>query len=406
MTKTRLLALAFGALLLAAAPANAQHTFTGTATAVGLELLVAGQGLTIGFSEAALQSTAGAPACDAAVACAEATGAVLVQESATASAPGNPGPNSSVALTTSDTPLGDAVLLDLGIAAAEASQAADTASASANAAAADVHLTATQTLAETVPLQESLQPIVDALDPLAETAPAGTVDRIQASLQQILDGLVDAPLVSIALGPSDSTTVDTGGVTTATASAKGAVITVAPTAVSLPTAPEGLIIIEVGAASATATTDQRAASATFDPAVVRVSIFDPLTGEYDPVIEVAPGQSGCQTDGTPLEGVLDLCIAAGGGETTQDGAGAAAVAAGVSITLDLAGQDVLDLALARAEVGVNAAPPAAAPAPAPTTPPPGINLPRTGGGALVPGLVVMGLAGLSGLAVARRRTLG
>lgn len=414
-TNTKTIALALGVLLLLATPASAAHTYFGTATATGLEILLGGEGLTIGFSEATVQSAAtdDAASCEEGInACAEAAGALGISETAEASAPGNNGPNGAPALTTRDTPLSDAVVLDVGIATAEAQQPPPTDSlAIADGGVATLDLTATQTLSENIPVQETLQPVIDLLDPVADGAPEGTVDRIQDSLQQIVDGLVESPLVSIAVGPSTSDVDDTAGVTTATAAAQGAVITIAPTPINLPTAPEGLIIVEVGAASATATTDQTAASAEFDPAIVRVSIFDPITMTYDPVIEVAPGESGCQTDGSPLEGVIDLCIAAGGGEAVQEGAGAAATAAGVSIDLDIAESDVLDLALARAEAAVNAAPPPAPPSPTPTptaSPSPSVNLPATGGGmgAMVPGLVALGGASLAGLALRSRRFNG
>lgn len=87
-----------------AAPAAASgHSFSSDASGAGLELTVADQTVTIGSSEVHLERPAREDGCDDdIVACAEAAGAVGLSESATASAPGDPGPNSGTAFSSAD----------------------------------------------------------------------------------------------------------------------------------------------------------------------------------------------------------------------------------------------------------------------------------------------------------------
>jgi hypothetical protein len=403
--KSKTTALLAGALLLLlAAPATAAHTYVGNATATGLELTLGGQGLTVGFSEAAVQSSPSDEGCgsDRGNACARGAGALVIGETAEAFAPGSEGPADATALPIPE-PFAPLLTGEIGTARAEAGIDGNDASARGDGGALTLSLTATQTLAESVPLQDALDQISDAiLTPITEGDPTGLAERLQGTVDQLSENLDQAPLLTLAAGPSTSTATDIDGVTTATATAQGAVLVIAPTPENLlPLLPEGLIIVEVGAASATATTDQTAATAGFDPALVRLRVFDPTTGEFD-VVEIAPGQSMCGGEGTPLE----TCITVGGGTETVEGAGAAATAAGVSITALADPLPTLRLALAETTAAVaSAAPaPAAAPTPAPTPEPvtPAPDLPRTGGALVVPALALLGVGG-AGWAVRRRR---
>jgi LPXTG-motif cell wall-anchored protein len=402
------MALVLGALLvLFVAPANAAHTYAGRATATALELTLAGEGLTTGFSRAAAQSAPSADGCTGDIrACAEGAGLLtpIFSEKAEAAAPGNPGPNDLTAFTV-PSELGPLLTAAIGRAVAEAS--ADTDSrARGDGGIATVDLTLTQTLAEALPIQDALQEISDSLlGPIAEGDPTGLLGpRLKATVDQLNENLSLTPILSVNVGPSFSEVTDIGGVTTARASAQGATIVLSPTPLNLPGSPEGLVIIEVGSATVSATTNQTAASATFDPALVRVKIFDPVTGTYDD-IAVAPGQSFCVPgiEGTPLQ----ICIGAGSGDATQTGAAAAATAAGVSIQAFQDPLPPLSLRLAVAEAGVNSAPPAQVPPapeqPAPPAPSP--DLPRTGSSGVLPALALLGAGSAAFLGIRRRRSL-
>ncbi|PSO47504.1 MAG: hypothetical protein BRC32_04215 [Actinobacteria bacterium QS_8_72_14] len=116
-----------------------------------------------------------------------------------------------------------------------------------------------------------------------------------------------------------------------------------------------------------------------------------------------PGQSECV--GTQP---LQLCVSVGDGNTTVSGSGASASANAVSIQALGGTLPELSVDLAGASTGVNAAP-AAQVEPQeepqqpqePTVEPVGQELPDTGGGALVPGLLLLG-AGGAGFAGLRR----
>lgn len=397
--KIRTVGALAGALMLLAVPATAQvpgDTFVGTSTATALKLTIDETGLTAGFTEAAVQSEPLAEACgELGDACARAAGELLLGEAAEASAPNNPGPKSVAAFEIPDT-LHPLLTGSIGTARAEA-RADSITRGLGEAGVANVELTATQTLVEQVPqLQEALREIGDTLlDPVAEGDPTGLVGRVRDSVDHIAENVSEAPLLTVAAGPSKSESTDTGSRTTATAAAQGATVVLVPTPLSLlPDQPEGLVIVEVGAAKATATTDRLAASSDFDPALVRVRILDPATGTYD-VVEIAPGdEPTCVLGGTPLE----LCIGVGSGSSTVADGGASAIASGVTVTALTDPLPTVRLRLAEAEAAVNAARVAPAPAPGP-------ELPVTGGGMAVTGLVVLVLGAASWFGLRRLRTV-
>ncbi|HWB71840.1 MAG TPA: hypothetical protein VG452_06455, partial [Egibacteraceae bacterium] len=363
--KTRFIALMAGALLLAtAAPAGADHAFSVTATGTAFKLALAGQELTLGFTDAGAQSAA-SDACSQTVAVACAAAAAAIEPFGTTvrvHAPGQEGPEQSTALTIPE-PLSQVVAADVAAARAVARGLPEPRGL-ANAGEAQVDLTLTQTLVENVPqTQETLQGISDQLlGTVEDTDPTGEVGgRIRGTIDAIIDDLDSAPLATVTVGPSSSETVDANGVSSAVAAAQGAVVTVAPTPQQvLPAAPEALIILEVGAAKATATSDQLTGTADFDPALARLRVFNPTANAYDEV-EVAPGQGEQCAGVTPLV----LCVTAGGGSVTRDGAAAAATASGVAVRLFEDPLPEVSLQLAVAEAGVNAAPPAVQPPPGP-----------------------------------------
>lgn len=421
--KLRVAALLLGALLLTAVPVGAQELpippdqppapdgqepgpdgptapsgalFAGVASATGLELTLQGQGLTVGFTDARVQSGPTEDGCEGdRVACAQAAGELLLGETAEAFAPGNPGPNEATAfsLPAELEPLAN---LDVGRAVAEASTAP---SANADAAAATLELNATRTLAEDAPVQEPLREISDSLvGPVADGDPTGEVGpRLKESLDFIIDNLDETPLVTLDVAPSSSESTNVNGTTAASAVTQGAEMVVVPTGdqqlidLGFP----GLILVEVSRAEVSVSTDATTGTANADPAIVRISVLDPEALSYD-VIEVAPGQSACAAEGTPLQ----VCVSAAGSEVVQDGPNAAAAAQGVRITALAEPLPELVVALAAAEAGVSAAPPPEPAAPAP--PAPAQELPVTGFTLLIPGLLLLGLGG-TGFAVSRRR---
>lgn len=423
MKKLRVAALLLGVLLLAAAPVGAQDlpdtgglvpeesgtadtgtaapptagapVFAAVANAVALELQLAGEGLTIGSTDARVQSGPTADGCEGdRVACALAAGELLLGETAEAFVPGNEGPNDATAFELPPE-LEELLDLDVGVAVAEASP---TPSADADAAAATLALNLTQTLAEQLAVQEPLQEISDSLlDPIAEGDPTGELaPRLKETLDFVIANLDEVPLATVEVGPSSSESISTAGTTRALATAEGAKLVLVPTPDQqlLDVGIEGLVIVEVGSASAEASTDALTGQASADPAIVRVSVLDPATLTYD-VVELVPGASECIAEGSPLR----ICISLASTEVVQDGANSAAAAQAVQIRALADPLPEVLLSLAAVEAGVSAAPPAVPPPPAPGPP-----LPVTGFTLLVPGLALVGVGGASYLAVRRRRS--
>lgn len=371
--------------------------FVGTASATSLELTLAGQGLTVGFTDARVQSGPSADGCaDDQVACSEAAGELLLGEVAEAFAPGNEGPNDATAFQL-PAELEQLLVLDIGTAVAEASTVP---SAGADAAAATTELTLTETLAEQVDVQGPLQEISDSLvGPVADGDPSGQIgERLKQSLDFVIENLDQAPLATLAVGPSSSDSESVDGVTSASALSQGAELILVPTGdqelvdLGFP----GLVIVEVSRAEVSVSTDATTGQATADPSIVRLSVLDPTELSYD-VLEVAPGQSACAAEGTPLQ----ICVSAADSEIVQDGPNAAAAADGVRIEAlaDPLPQLVLGLAAAEAGVSAAAAPPQAPPPPAE----PAAPLPTTGFTLLLPGLALVGAGGASFALVRRRR---
>jgi hypothetical protein len=381
--------------------------FIGSAEAVGLELTLQGDGLIFGKTEATVQSGAveegfGCP--EGQVACSLAGGAIPFSEEITAHAPGNEGPNADEA---GAIPEGPDQLLSGTFAPVEA-EASEAPAASADALSGELGITATQTLAEETEgqLQDGLREFSDeVLGPIAEGDDSGTFDRVKESFDLIIDNLDQAPLVTVALGPSAAAADGTEGVS-ASAAAEGARIVVAPLPEAVEGFPlEGLAVVEVGSASANASTDGESGEADFDPAIARISLLDPTDGSIDE-IEIATDEP--QTCLPGLEDTpLRICITAGGGDVTQDGPAAAAVASGVRIEALTEDPDadpvepVAVLALADAVAGVNSADPE--PEPEPPAPEPEPDLPRTGPAFMLPAVLLLGIGSASLFAIRRRR---
>lgn len=254
------------------------------------------------------------------------------------------------------------------------------------------------------PSPEEVAAIIEQATGEAETSqvtdPTGLIGQLTGTLEQLLGGdLTGGDVASVRVGPTESqASHDTGDLTSASAHSQGAVVVVLPTADSTPQDPQGLATVEVGRATASANSDGTEPAADFDPAVARVTVANPLADGGVEEIAVSPGQSEC-AGATPLE----LCVSVGSGSTSVTETGAAASANAVSIRALGGVLPELSVELAAANVGVNAA--ADEQVGGQEQPPQEQvqqQLPRTGGGTLVPGLLLLG-AGAAGFAGLRRR---
>ncbi|MEX0659003.1 MAG: hypothetical protein WD080_07710 [Egibacteraceae bacterium] len=376
-------------------PASTAGAFAGVANATGLDLTLAGEGLTIGATDARVQSGPTVDGCpEGQVACSSAAGELLLGETAEAFSPGNEGPSAATAFELPPE-LEELLALDIGVATARTSTAP---SADGDAAAATLSLNANQPLADLLPLQDLLEGVSDTL--LGAIADADPLGGLGATLKEqvdfIAENLDEVPLATVAVGPSSSASSNAAGVTRASATAQGAKLILVPTPLPelIDVGIEGLVIVEVGQASVDVSSDATTGQASADPAIVRVSVLDPAALSYD-VVELVPGAVECLLADTPLQ----ICLSLAGSEIVQDGPNAAASAQGVQIRALGDPLPELVLTLAAVEAGVSAAPAAPPPPPPPTTTP----LPVTGFALMLPGLALIGVGGATFLAVRRAR---
>jgi hypothetical protein len=255
-------------------------------------------------------------------------------------------------------------------------------------------------------------PVATALTGLFGTLPPipGTGETLGALLTQLGASVASTTgLATLSAGTSTGSVSASATSATATNTSSGGTIDLLPGAGG-PGLPA--VSITVGSAKTTATLDRSggAGTATADPAVVTVTVNNPVTGSN--TVTVAPGQSQALLAGTPLASTISV-----GSSTVNQGAGAASATAN-GVTLDLltglpGGGVLINLASSMASVtGVAlaaavtpppaAAPPAAAPAGAPIA---GVTAVHTGepwGGSLP----LVGVALVAGLGLIYRRRLG
>lgn len=242
-----------------------------------------------------------------------------------------------------------------------------------------------------------IQDVIDSiLNGEGGDSPEGPEDLLQA-IQDLLEDPTGQPLLTAAVGPTDSVTEDDGSVTTASARSQGVQVVLVPTENSTLDNPEGLVSLQVGTASASVSSDRNDPTADFDPALARLRVTNPLTGEIEEV-SVEPGQSDC-AGSEPLI----LCVSVGDGSTTMQDGGASATANAVSVSALGDPLPELSVDLAAATAGVNAADAPTAPQEAPQEEVEARgDLPETGGGMVLPGLALLG-AGAAGFAGLRRK---
>ena len=409
--KLRMLALVICTLLVAAVPAQAdEHTFIGSSEGTALKLTITPpggepQGLTFGASGALVQSESSeeckGTACATSAAAVEPFGQTasvsVTQRPDSASAEGFVVPEQLAPILSGA----------LGTATAQAAPApAPVADGTATSGAVEINLvnSVLEPLAEDLDgavdqIVDGLQPL---LDPLQENDPSGLTEQVETLIRDLVPALADQPLTTVRIGAStahaDDSVKGSDGVTSARATAEGAVIELAP----VPTvAVNGLFRVVVGEATAVAQTDQTTGTTSSKGSIVRLFVADLTTVEPDDYQEVDIATD--QPETCVGESPLLLCIIAGGTADEVDGADATAVAAAVRIRA-FADADAPDsgnplpgvtLAVAEAVAAVSAAGPAA---PSPDEP----TLPSTGGGMALVGFIVLG-AGAATAGRLRRR---
>jgi hypothetical protein len=258
------------------------------------------------------------------------------------------------------------------------------------------------------PVQEQVDQIVGALQPLFDTLQGAGLD-VHSVLDDLLTAITDGgDLVSVELGTSVSNVTSTAQTVVAEANAPAATITLLNRD-QLPVPLPPVVTIETGSGAAKVVRDRSTGQATptFDPALVRVTVADDIAKALSlptNTVQLAPGQTFCLPLPAPLG---DSCVVAASGATDKAADGTiTAKAAAVQLDL-LKGlpNGGVHFALAEATAGVSGAvaQPAAAPA-APATPDAARTLPRTGGGLPVPAGVVAAMLALAaaGYALVRR----
>lgn len=241
------------------------------------------------------------------------------------------------------------------------------------------------TVLDAVPVNQLVGTLTDTLSPVLDLAPKEVRDAVD-NVVELVTGLAETEALAIELGPSTSSIRSKGNTITVDSASAGALIGlvgvpeagVDGTAISATSNPleNGLVIIEVGTARASATLDEKTASAAgaASAALVTVKVRDITKPEPTYVeVSVAPGETVTVLEGTPAEST----IVAADSTVSEEGNKAAAAADAVRLHLLKGVNGGVSLALARATAAVQGervlpAPPVVKQAPPET-------LPLTGG---------------------------
>ena len=251
--------------------------------------------------------------------------------------------------------------------------------------------------------EDAKEQLVDQLQEIIGGAP----EPIANALNQLLDSIDQGQGAQIILGPASSDIVSKGSKHTVTSSSAGALIGLAgipdldeeglPIPGSSNATEDGLIIIEVGAGTASATVDSVSADAASDAtaAIVTVKVRDITQAKptYQSV-SVAPGQTVTILEGTPAESTISAAAATK--EAMPGSALAAADAVRLHLLKGVSGGLKLGLARATAAATVEAAPTVQA-----KNPPNAKVLPQTG--ARDATVIALGLLILAAVAIGVRR---
>lgn len=252
---------------------------------------------------------------------------------------------------------------------------------------------------DALPVNQLVGTITDTLAPVLDLAPKEVQDAVD-NVVDLVTGVAETEAVAIEIGPSSSSVSSKGNVITVDSASAGALIGlvgipeagVDGTAISATSDPlkNGLVIIEVGTARASASLDETDASAAgaASAALVTVKVRD-ITKPKPTYVEVsvAPGETVTVLEGTPAEST----IVAADSTVSEEGNEAAAAADAVRLHLLKGVEGGVSLSLARATAAVQGD--HVLPAPPIKKAPPEI-LPLTGGtDATAPALVLILFAG-------------
>ena len=252
--------------------------------------------------------------------------------------------------------------------------------------------------------EDAKEQLVDQLQQIIGGAP----EPIANALDQLLDAVDEGQGAQIILGPATSDIVSKGTKHTVTSTAGGALIGVAgipdldaegaPIPGSSTATEDGLIIIEVGRASASATIDEVSAAAGSDATAALVTVKVRDITQVKPTyqeVSVAPGQTVTILEGTPAESTI---TAAGATKESKSGSAlAAADAVRLHLLKGVSGGIKLGLARATAAASVDKAQPTVQA----KNPPNAKVLPQTGARDVT--LMALGLLILAGVAIVVRR---
>ena len=391
---------------IAGADTTTPGAYSAKADATALDLLVFGQGLTLGVTHAENASDPKAAA--------SGIGALV---------PGIGNQTEQSVVANSQQPLDQATqacgpvtlpsdfpAIDLATACSDAMAAVENLlpRSVANASVASIDVNGNQVLGPaTTPVNQPIGDLLTGLQPVFDAVNQTGIDA-NSLLDQIVNAITqDGNLVRISLGPSHTESAADAALESASARAQGATIELLPRD-ALGLAP--VATIDVGASGNTINIDRAAGKATvsFDPALVRVTLAPDIAAALPNAlpnpIEVAPGQSFC----LGLPAPLDSCITVAGGSTSTDANGIThGDATAVSLHLLTGVQDGIRLDLAKTSVeGVGALDTdrVIGEVAAPTVEGPGLA--RTGGTsqlALVAAMIGVGFVGLTLSRTARRR---
>jgi LPXTG-motif cell wall-anchored protein len=418
------------ALAIPVGAAESKSSFALKGEARGLELAIGNQGVTLGFALAQADSApsslgVGAGQCELLgpegdpddLPCSDAN-------TAKSSYPGNPGDADMSCSGSLPSPLSDVVDLKLACGSSQSALEKDVATTSNKGLVSSLEVKLPVGL-RLLPLElpvEQVEEIVDTLTgvlaPVLDQAPGevrealtpveGTVD----SVLELIQGIDATDAVKVELGTSTSNVIRKGSVISVNSEAAGAKIGLigipgvdskGATIQQADPLTNGLVIIEVGTARASASATRGTASSTSaaSAALVTVKVRDITKTEPTYVeVSVAPGKTETILEGTPAESTITAADSTT--EQTPGSAKAAADAVRLHLLKGVNGGVKLGIAGANAAATADLTPIAAAPPVVKNRPP--LTLPQTGARnmSVLAGLLV--LAALGAFALRRRFT--
>lgn len=372
------------ALALPAGAATTKSTdFVLSGEARGLEVAIGDQGVTLGFAKSLVDSTPkaigiGAGQCALLGAEGDPSSLCAAENTVTTAYPGNGGDGAEVCTAGMPAPLNE--ILDLRVACGASKtvfrKGIATTTNSGKVASLSAKLPVGVKLVpidlSTEQVQEVVTTLTDVLAPVLDLTPQVVQDTLQGAQDtafETVDGLLEViqsldatDALKVELGTSTSKVAHSGDMLESVSEAAGAKIGL----IGVPSVKtdgsileeadplkNGLVIIEVGTARASASVDRNTAKsgAAASPALVTVKVRD-ITSPTPKYVEVsvAPGQTVTLLEGTPAEST----IVAADSETIQEAGKASAVAKAVELHLLKGVNGGVKLALAGASAAADA----------------------------------------------------